>query len=182
MRRLMLALPALLISLPLRAQPTLNPGVRVRVYSSDSAVSSALREALTGRVSRSTPSSLLLVTDYSGLEVSVPSQSLLRIDLSAGHGTHALAGGVIGGLISGGGFVALACAFSNGSCRISNHVGGFLAYYAVGAIPGAVVGVAVGSRKHTAERWRTIWVRDAGGGRRDAGAPNTSNSPPPTLQ
>ena len=161
MRRLMLVLPVLLISLPLRAQPTLNPGVRVRVYSSDSALSSALREARTGRVSRSTPGSLLLVVDDSGLEVSLPSHSLLRIDLSAGRGTHAVAGGVIGGLISGGGFVALACAFSNGSCRIDNHIGGFLAYYATGAIPGALVGVAVGSRMHTPERWRTIWVRDA---------------------
>ena len=159
MRPLMLALAVLLISLPLRAQPTLNPGVRVRVYSSDSAVSSVLREALTGRVSRSTPSTLLLVADPSGTEVSLPSHSLLRIDVSAGRGTHAVAGGVIGGLISGAGFVGLACAFSNGSCRIDNHVGGFLAYYAVGAIPGAVVGVAMGSRMHTPERWRTIWVR-----------------------
>lgn len=161
MRRVMLALAALLSSFPVYAQPTLNPGVRVRVYRSDSAVSSALREALTGRVSRSTPNTLLLVADPSGLEVSISPRSLLRIDLSAGRGTHAVAGGVIGGLISGGGFVALACAFSNGSCRIGNRLGGFLAYYAVGAIPGAVVGVAVGSRMHTPERWRTIWVRDA---------------------
>lgn len=159
MRRVTLLLLPLFISLPLRAQPTLDPGTRVRIYSADSIAASALRQARIGRVSRSTPSALSLIPDQSALEVSVPSQSLVRIDVSAGRGTHAVAGGVIGGLITGGGFVALACAFANGSCRISNQVGGFLAYYAVGAIPGAVVGAVLGSRMQGPERWRTIWVR-----------------------
>lgn len=147
------------ISHPVAAQPTLDPGSRVRIYWADTGAVSALPQALIGRVSHRTPSALSVVPDRSALEVSVPLPSLLRIDVSAGRGTHAVAGGIIGGLISGGGFVALACAFANGSCRVGNQLGGFLAYYAAGAIPGAIVGVAVGSRIPGPERWRPSWVR-----------------------
>lgn len=168
MQRVMPICLVLCISLPLRAQPALDPGTRVRVYSVDSAVAVALRQALIGRVVRSRPDTLSLLPDASGLEVRLASHSLERIDVSAGRPTHAIGGGIVGGLISGGAFVALACAFSNGSCRIGHQVGGFLAYYATGAIPGAVVGAVVGSRTHGPERWRTIWVRsEPAGGRSD---------------
>lgn len=158
MRRVILGALVLLLSHPLSAQPALDRGSRVRVYSADPAAA-ALRQALIGRVVRSMPDSLSLVTDPPAREVSLPSQSLSRIDVSVGRATHALAGGVIGGLVTGGGFVALACAFSSGSCRVGNQVGGFIGYYAVGAIPGVVVGAMVGSRMQGPERWRTIWTR-----------------------
>ena len=85
-----------------------------------------------------------------------------QIDISRGRSDHRVLGGIIGGAISGGAFVAAACAFSDGSCDIGKHVGGFIAYYAVGAIPGVLIGRSIGSRHHGAERWEVRWATGSG--------------------
>lgn len=89
----------------------------------------------------------------------VAPSALQRIDVSAGYRTHKWSGAAIGGVLTSVAFVQLACALSNGSCDPGQDVGGFLAYAAVGAIPGALVGGAIGSRLRGTERWRVVWTR-----------------------
>ena len=39
------------------------------------------------------------------------------------------------------------------------------AYYAVGAVPGAIAGGAIGARRHGAERWQQVWAPPPAGSR-----------------
>lgn len=150
----------LLAGSPMAAQPSVTAGARVRVLVSDTvaAPEATSRPRWTvGTVVSSTSSVLVLRTTPSGPQQNVSFAELRRIEVSRGRSNHRWIGATIGGLISGGAFVAAACAFSDGSCSVSDNVGGFLGYYAVGAIPGAIVGGAIGSRHYGRERWRQIW-------------------------
>ena len=94
--------------------------------------------------------------------VLLPLNTVRQIDVSRGRSDRRVLGAILGGAISGTAFVAAACAFSDGSCDVGNHVGGFIAYYAVGAIPGIFVGRSIGSRHHGAERWEVGWTPASG--------------------
>ena len=144
------------------AQPLLTRGTRVRVSIADGspeAARTARPTPLTGVVSSMDATALMLVLGE-GPERRVPLGALLRIDVSAGRSTRRTAGAIIGGLVSGAVFVGAACGFSDGSCGVnSSNVGGFLAYYAVGAIPGVFIGRSIGGRMQGEERWRELWRR-----------------------
>jgi hypothetical protein len=145
---------------PLAAQPPLAPGARVRVFAADSLLANPPRAARgwrLGTVAAVTPRTLLLETAAPASRISLELAEVTRVDVSRGRGNRRWAGAVTGGLLTGGAFVGLACAFGNGSCRPGDDVGGFLVYYAVGAIPGALAGGALGARMRGAERWRRVW-------------------------
>ena len=144
-----------------RIEISVSPGTRVRVTTLPSlAVDTSGRQLVrhVGRVVSSTPTDFEFVSESSRWTRVLAFSQVSQLDVSAGRKSRALAGGVLGGLLSGGAFVGTACAFSSGSCDIGSNAGGFLGYYAVGAIPGAIVGAVVGRRLHGAERWRTLWV------------------------
>ena len=148
------------IALPCAAQPTLPQGARVRVLvtnSSPAPSSVSAPQAYVGTL-RSTGESRVVIDTGSGAPIALALGSIRRIDVSRGRPNRRLIGSIIGGAISGGIFVAAACAFSDGSCDIGSHVGGFVAYYAVGAIPGVFIGGAIGSHHYGAERWREAWA------------------------
>lgn len=142
-----------------RAQPAMTPGTRVRISITPPSAAEARQPAWrAGRFVSSTPTTLVIDTGNVHEPLGVAIGSIRQIDVSRGRPSRKWTGAVVGGLVSGGAFVALACAFSNGSCNVGDNISGFLAYYAVGAIPGAIVGGAIGARHHGAERWRQIWV------------------------
>lgn len=151
---------AILIVVPgsiVRAQPPMAPGTRVRVSV---APPGAAEQApwRVGRFLSRTPTTFVVDTGNAREPIGIAIGTIRQIDVSRGRPSRRWTGAVIGGLVSGGAFVALACAFSNGSCNVGDNVGGFLAYYGAGAIPGAIVGGAIGSRHHGAERWRQVWA------------------------
>lgn len=146
--------------LPCAAQPTLPPGTRVRVFVTEApgaAGSVSASRAYVGTLKSSGGSRVVIDTE-SGEPLSFPLSSVRHIDVSRGRTSRRVIGSIIGGAITGGVFVAAACAFSDGSCDVGSHVGGFLAYYAVGAIPGVFIGGSIGSRHYGAERWREAWA------------------------
>lgn len=146
---------------PAGAQPVLPAGTRARVVMVDStsATSGARgRGVLTGTVVSSDSTVLLLETAPPPRRIALAVAGLQRIDVSRGRPNRRAMGAVIGGLISGAAFVGAACAFSDGSCDVRGDLGGFLAYYAVGALPGALVGDRVGARRPGPERWKTVWT------------------------
>lgn len=154
----------LLVSVSITAQPSLPQGTRVRVFTAGTparADEPGNNEAHVRTLAASTPGNIVIDTGSSTHRVTIAVGDVRRIDVSRGASDRKWSGAVIGGLISGGAFVALACAFSNGSCKIGNNVGGFVAYYAVGAIPGALVGGAIGSRQRGPERWERVWAPPA---------------------
>ena len=158
MRHLTIAL-AFVVALPLAAQPPLRPGARIRVRTtadSSAAPTSSIGWRV-GNVVSSTPQDLILRPSPLAEAITLPMTQIQRIDVSLGRPSHRRGGAVLGGLLSGGAFVGLACAFSDGSCKVSDNVGGFLAYYAVGAIPGVLVGGAIGSRLRGPERWKRVY-------------------------
>ena len=140
-----------------RAQPSITPGTRVRISIAPPAAVEAMQPAWrVGRFVSRTPTTFVIDTGvHPPIEIAIG--TIRQIDVSRGRPNRKWTGAVLGGLLSGGAFVALACGFSNGSCNIGDNVGGFIAYYAVGAIPGAIVGGAIGSRHRGAERWQRVW-------------------------
>jgi len=153
-----------LLSVSIAAQPSLPQGTRVRVFTTGTparADEPGNHEAHVGTLVASTPTNIVIDTGSLTHRVTIAVGDVRRIDVSRGASDRRWSGAVIGGLISGGAFVALACAFSDGSCKIGNNVGGFVAYYAVGAIPGALVGGAIGSRQRGPERWERVWASPA---------------------
>jgi hypothetical protein len=104
------------------------------------------------------PVALVLMPAPLSEPVVLPTGEVLRVDISRGRPNHRRRGATIGGLVSGSAFVALSCWFSDGSCRVGDNVGGFLADFAVGAVPGAFVGGALGARQHEPERWQQVWA------------------------
>ena len=156
------ALAALFIGLafPLAAQPTLPVGTRVRVLTRDTLQGpsrNASRVWQVGSVASSTPFTVALDLAPSEAPRTRSLADVTRIEVSRGWSTRRRSGMVVGGLVSGAAFVSLACAFSNGSCRVGDQVGGFLLYYATGAIPGVLVGGAIGSHLRGGERWEQVW-------------------------
>jgi hypothetical protein len=151
-----------LLAAPIAAQPPLTQGTRVRVFArADSLTRPAgavSRGWIAGTVVSSTPEALVLSPAPLSEPVVLPTQDVLRIDVSRGRPNHKWRGATIGGLLSGSAFVALSCWFSDGSCNVGENVGGFLAYFAVGAVPGAVVGGARGARQQGPERWQQVWA------------------------
>ena len=156
---------------PLAAQPSLPRGTRVRVHAADTllgpAVAGAPGDWRVGTVVASTPATLVFAPAppaSSGPSVAPIALSLAdvrSIDVSLGRPDRRWTGAAIGGALSGAAFVALACAFSDGSCSVGDNVGGFVLYYATGAVPGAIVGGVVGGRHHGPERWRQVWSAPA---------------------
>lgn len=138
------------------AQP-LAIGGRVRMQAIDSAGVGA--RVVAGTVLALPPGYVTLQPHIGQSSIDIPLGSIRQVDVSRGFGNHRRGGMLVGGLISGTAFVGLACAFSNGSCSIGDNVGGFAAYYAVGAIHGAIVGGMIGARRRGAERWETVWRR-----------------------
>jgi hypothetical protein len=158
-RRLTIALAAT-VALPLGAQPPLRPGARVRVgmtVDSLAATPAASGGWWVGTVVSTSTRDLVLRPTPLADSVVLSMAEIRRIDLSRGRPSRRWSGAVIGGLLSGGAFAAAACAFSDGSCSVSDNVGGFLGYYAVGAVPGVLVGGALGSRLRGRERWEQVY-------------------------
>lgn len=123
-------------------QPLLADGTRIRV---------TLRSTSTpviGRVHRGDPPWL-----------GVDSSAMQRVDVSRGYRSRKWMGAGVGGAISSAAFISLACALSNGSCDPRQDVGGFLAYVVVGAVPGALLGGAIGAHVRGDEQWRVVWTR-----------------------
>ncbi|MHB1223949.1 MAG: hypothetical protein ACYC2G_07890 [Gemmatimonadaceae bacterium] len=147
-------------TVPVGAQPVLPAGTRVRVFTDPLAVFPGMPERgqLTGTVVFSDPSELRLDTEPPPRRIELPVAGLRRIDVSRGRPNRRLSGGMIGGLVSGAVFVGAVCAFSDGSCDVGENVGGFLAYYAVGAVPGVLIGARIGARRRGPERWETVWT------------------------
>lgn len=142
-----------------RAQPSMTPGTRVRISTAPlSAVDAPVLARHVGNFVSSTPATIVIDTGEVRQPMGIAIGAIRQIDVSRGRPSRKRTGALIGGLVTGGAFVGLACAFSNGSCNVGDNVGGFLAYYAVGAIPGAIVGGAIGARRYGAERWQQIWV------------------------
>jgi hypothetical protein len=137
----------------------MTPGTRVRISIAPPSAAEPLHPAWrVGRFVSSTPTTLVIDTGNVQEPMGVAIGSIRQVDVSRGRPNRKWTGAAVGGLVSGGAFVALACAFSNGSCNVGDNIGGFLAYYAAGAIPGAIVGGAIGARHYGAERWQQIWV------------------------
>ncbi|MBL0170318.1 MAG: hypothetical protein IPP90_06220 [Gemmatimonadaceae bacterium] len=155
-----IALIAGLLATPLTAQPILSIGTRVRVWMPDSVLPIGMRDGggiRVGTVSAMDASVLQLRSDATA-PLRLPLATLTRLEVSAGRSSHRTAGAVVGGLLSGAAFVGLACGFTDGSCAVnSGNVGGFLAYYAIGAIPGVFIGRAIGGHLTGEERWREVW-------------------------
>ena len=151
--RALLRLVAAALAVPvatLSSQPTLPAGTRVRL------VQQKPPTPLVGTVISWDHSTVRLTSD-AGRVIGVQRVDLTSVAVSAGRSDRRVAGMLAGGLLSGAAFVGSVCAFSDGSCAIDGHLGGFLAYYAVGAIPGVFVGRAVGKRVRGPERWRELW-------------------------
>ena len=141
-----------------RAQPSITPGARVRISVAPPVAVDAMQPAWrVGRFVSRTATTFVIDTGVQQ-PIGIGIGAIRRIDVSRGRPNRKWTGAVLGGLVSGGAFVALACGFSNGSCNVGDNVGGFIAYYAVGASPGALVGGAIGARHYGAERWQQIWV------------------------
>ena len=161
---------------PLPAQPPLATGTRLRVLVKDTLVRDGAARTdgaagggwRIGAVVSAVPPTLTLETSPPGRRDAIPLAAVTRIDVSRGRPTRRGRGAVVGGLLSGGAFVGLACAFSDGSCRVGDDVGGFLLYFATGAIPGVIVGRSVGSRMRGPERWETLWTAPPTRGGRSA--------------
>lgn len=155
------ALIAQMLAAVLPAQPVVATGTRVRLWLPDSVVPAQVADVAGLRIgSVAAMDSATLVLRAGTATHRVPLASLARLDVSEGRPSHRTAGAVIGGLVSGALFVGAACGFSDGSCDVnSGNVGGFLAYYAIGALPGVFIGRAVGGRMHGEERWREVWRR-----------------------
>ena len=148
-----------------RAQPSITPGTRVRISIAPPVAVEATQPAWrVGRFVSRTPTTFAIDTGAQQ-PIGIAIGAIRQIDVSRGRPNRKWTGAVLGGLLSGGAFVALACGFSNGSCNVGDNVGGFIAYYAVGAIPGAVGGGAIGARHYGAERWQQIWVSPRVGSR-----------------
>ena len=148
-----------LVSATAGAQPSIAPGTRVRVsISPTSAAQAAKTESRIGTLVSSTATIVVIDTGSVANWATFAIGDIRQIDVSRGRPNHKWMGAGLGGLLSGGAFVALACGFSNSSCNVGDNVGGFIAYYAVGAIPGAIVGGAIGSRHRGAERWERVWI------------------------
>jgi hypothetical protein len=148
---MLLAFPAQ--ALPAQAQPAVSPGTRIRLALPDSA-SPVIATMVSGDANS------LTVTDAARQSRRIPLAELLRVEVSEGRSTHRRAGATVGGLLGGALFATMACGFSDGSCAVSGStVGGFLVYYAIGAIPGAMYGASVGSRRLGDEQWREVWRR-----------------------
>ena len=160
-RALLTAALLVLLTPPMTAQPPLRQGTRVRVFTSSDSLAprgnAVSRAWIAGTVVSSTPEALVLRPAPLSEPVAVPTRNVLQVDISRGRPNHRWRGATIGGLLSGGAFVALACWFSDGSCNVGDNVGGFLGYFAVGAIPGAFVGGARGARQQGPERWQQVW-------------------------
>ena len=158
--RLLVSGGALLLSVArvpeLPAQRVLEPGTRVRVAVGGGVPGAGL---LIGTVTTMDATAIGVQMDL-GPARSLPLASVLRIDVSRGRGTHRGVGAALGGVLSGAAFVVLACKFSDGSCDVGgSNVGGFMAYYAIGAIPGVFAGASIGGRYPGNERWREHWRR-----------------------
>jgi len=153
-----MVLGLVLLASPAAAQPVFSPGTRVRVLVADSAANHA-RDAtqgwVIGSVVSSPPPALLL--DAKTGRVSYTVGELRQIDVTRGRANKRWMGATIGGLLSGAAFTGAVCGFSSGSCNIGANVGGFLVYYATGAIPGVIVGGAMGARHVGEERWEQAW-------------------------
>lgn len=157
-RPAVLALCVSLVGAPAAAQFTLAPGARVRVLPADSVaihVGDRARGWVVGTLVSSPPPALVLETPSGQLRYTV--DAFRQVEASRGRADRRTAWAIVGGVLSGAAFTGAVCAFSDGSCRIGSHLGGFLAYYAVGAIPGAIVGGALGSRRVGDERWSRVW-------------------------
>lgn len=151
---------ALSVARSLAAQLPFDQGTRVRVFAADSLLGNpagSRRGWRAGTVALVSSGMLVLDTPPPAGRVIVSLGDIWRIDVSRGRPTHRWLGATIGGAITGSAFVALACAFSDGSCRIGNQLPGFLAYLAVGATPGAIAGGMIGGRWYGAERWTPVW-------------------------
>ncbi len=155
-----IALSGALLATSVGAQPVMATGTRVRAWFPDTAVPRLSRDRLvsqTGGVESMDARAIVLRVD-GGTTHRVSLATLVQLDSSAGRSTHRLSGAIVGGLLSGAAFVGMVCGFSSGSCAVDGgNVGGFLGYYAVGAIPGIFFGRAVGGRMQGAERWRIVW-------------------------
>lgn len=149
-----------LTALPCAAQPNAPDGARVRVFVAPTTEGGNAASALQTYIGvlKSRGPGVVVVDTGSAQSMSIALSSVRQIDVSRGRPNRRLIGSVIGGVITGGVFVAAACAFSDGSCTIRGHVGGFIAYYAVGAIPGVLIGASIGSRRQGPERWEEAWV------------------------
>lgn len=138
------------LSAPTFAQPTLESGTRLRVTMKDTTTQ-------IGRLVSTTPTALTLDVAPSRAVRTIDFADAWRIEISRGWTDRRKSGRVVGGLVSGAAFVGFVCAFSDGSCAIGDEVGGFLAYYALGAIPGVIIGGKIGAGMRGQERWEPAW-------------------------
>ena len=148
----------LILTTPVGAQLAISPGTRIRVRAADSATSQpgdAARGWVIGTVVANPPPALVLAAGP--VRVSYDMNEVRQVDVSRGRPNRRWRGAILGGLLSGAAFTGAVCAFSSGSCDISEDVGGFLAYYVIGAIPGAIIGGAIGARHVGKERWERVW-------------------------
>jgi hypothetical protein len=153
---------ALAIAVVLGAQPVIPAGTRVRVWAPDTILGNPAASATgwrIGIVAASSPEHLSLRPDGERAAANLPWVALVRVESSLGATSRWRAGALIGGVITGAGFVSLACAMSSGSCAVSgDNAGGFVLYFLTGAIPGALVGAGIGSRFRDDERWDPLWT------------------------
>ncbi len=152
MRLRLLALALLAASTVLGAQPSPPTGTRVRLITGAGVTA-------VGTLVSMDSSAIVTRDDDAHLDTTATA-SLTCLQVSEGRASRATVGAVVGGLLSGGAFVGMVCGMSSGSCAVNGgNVGGFLGYYAVGAIPGVFIGRAIGGRMRGEESWSEIWRR-----------------------
>ncbi len=153
---------AVLLASTVGAQPVMEAGTRVRVWLPDTAPTAASRNLPWSRVGHveSMDARTIVLRIDGGTTDRLSLTNLVQLDSSAGQSTHRMSGAIVGGLLSGAAFVGMVCGFSDGSCAVNGgNVGGFLGYYAIGAIPGVFIGRAVGGRMRGDDRWIVVWRR-----------------------
>jgi hypothetical protein len=144
---------------PASAQLSLRVGDRVRVTTREPALHPAVPNAQTthsviGDVVALTGDSLVLSTD--GWRLPLARAGLLRVEVSRGRAHRSVRlGAVIGGAVTGGILVSVACGMAGRDCALRNAPQ-MTALFAIGAIPGALIGATVAEIWTTGERWDEV--------------------------
>jgi hypothetical protein len=137
-----------------RAQALIAVGTEVRVTTT--AGDCAAPTPCIGRWATSTPDSTVLDEVRARGRVALARATVTRLEVGE-RSRQRWTGALIGGALTAAAFVSLACSLSNGSCDVnSGNVGGFVGYVAVGALPGALIGGAIGQRIRGDVVWRQV--------------------------